>query len=480
MTANAASASELSHDRLIPVPYLLLRGSTAAGAVLMGFVQTFVFARILTPERFSVFIIVGAIGFTIWLAELGLPGILFVNLRGHHLAGRRDEKTAREATAVVLLFAGLAIAASLICFAIASAQNGATIRSAFELAAFLLYVTLNLPWSALRSVSIAVDQYIFYERLELARRVINITAMIALLTGLPITAFLAGTDVLWALAFAAASTRLVRAGALTRSPHRLLPDLLSFVRSNRTSVAHSSAGALSAMFITTFPYYVVPIWFGLGAAPIILEVTFKIYRGSCVLYAAICDLALPGQTRAFAAHEAGRLVRTTLLAAGLCCIPAAIACCVLIFAGAPFYALLLKSAATVPSAVTPILVVLLIAAVIHTVAEILLQHTGFFRSVAIYGACIVAAMVAGTVVSFVAGRGLTDFLAVYAAVYAAGSACLAIAALLGPIRTAALQTDKNPAPGSDVREIRSALPVQPATPGRRSTDRRTLLPNQNP
>src|SRR5579864_9053682 len=127
VTVNTASTRETSGQGLISIPYLLLRGSTAAGAVAMGFVQTFVFARILTPERFSVFIVVGAMGYTIWLAELGLPGIVFVNLRARHLAGRHDEKTAREATAVVLLFTGLALAASLICFAIASAQSGATV-----------------------------------------------------------------------------------------------------------------------------------------------------------------------------------------------------------------------------------------------------------------------------------------------------------------------------------------------------------------
>ena len=181
---------EKTRERLISIPYLLLRASTAAGAVAMGFVQTFVFARILTPERFSIFIVVGAIGYTLWLAELGLPNILFVNLRGPHLAGRRDEHVARQATAVTLLYAALAAAAALVCFAVTLARPSSTPTGAAELALFLFYITLNLAWTSLRSISIAVDLFVFYERLELIRRIVNIATMLAMLAGLPLIVFL--------------------------------------------------------------------------------------------------------------------------------------------------------------------------------------------------------------------------------------------------------------------------------------------------
>ena len=125
------------------------------------------------------------------------------------------------------------------------------------------------------------------------------------------------------------------------------------------------------MFIVTFPYYVVPLWFGLGAAPIILEVTFRIFRGACVIFAAICDVAIPEQTRALAARDVDRLVRTTLLAAGLCCVPAAIASALLLFAAGPLFTFLLRSAATIPHAITPILIALLLASVLQIVSEAL-------------------------------------------------------------------------------------------------------------
>ena len=434
---NTAPA-ERPPERLISIPYLLLRASTAGGAFAMGFVQTFVFARILTPERFSIFIVVGAIGYTLWLTDLGLAKILFVNLRAPHLAGQPDEEPARQATAVILFYAVLAVAASLVCFVVTFASS--TLSEATEFGLFLLYVTLNLTWFSLRTISIAVDQFVFFERLELVRRVVNISTMFAMLGGLPLIVFLIGSNVLWGLLFAVTATELVRRGALVPRLRGFSRELLSFFRMNKQAIARSGASALSGVFIATFPYYVVPMAFGLGAAPIVLEVTFKIFRGTCVIYAAICDLAIPGQTRALATRDAGRLLRTTLLVAGLCCVPAAIGCGVLIFAGGPFYALLLRSAATVPPAITPILVILLLANILQIVSEALLQYSGFFRSLALNGIIVAIMMTTVTALAVVAKFNLVEFLAAYAAVYTVGAVFLTIAAVRGPMHATAVHS----------------------------------------
>ncbi len=95
-TTEDAAPQAAPRGRLISLPYLLLRFSTAGGAFAMGFVQTLVFARILTPEQFSAFIVVAAIGHSLWLTELGLPNILFINLRGPFLAGTGGEQAAQK------------------------------------------------------------------------------------------------------------------------------------------------------------------------------------------------------------------------------------------------------------------------------------------------------------------------------------------------------------------------------------------------
>ena len=157
--------------RLISIPFLLLRVSTAGGAFAMGLVQTLVFARVLTPDRFSLFILVGAIGYSLWLCDLGLAKILFVQLRTAHLAGKTDPRAARQATAVIVFYVLLAAAGSLACFGFMAARPSFSLLEAADFGLFFFYITLNLTWVCLRSLSIAVDEYVFYEKLELVRRI---------------------------------------------------------------------------------------------------------------------------------------------------------------------------------------------------------------------------------------------------------------------------------------------------------------------
>jgi O-antigen/teichoic acid export membrane protein len=466
MNANIGSSPEAApaekpRERLISIPYLLLRASTASGAFVMGFVQTFVFARILDPERFSIFIVVGGIGYTLWLTDLGLAKILFVNLRAGHIAGKPLARDARQATSVILFYVLLAVITSLVCVGIRLAQ--ATPRDAIELGLFLLYITLNLAWFSLRSISIAVDIYLFYEKLELVRRSVTIAAMLAMLVGLPLLGFLIAANVLWCGLFAVASAKLIRHGGLAPRLRGFPRELLSFFRLNKQSIVRSGTGALGSLFIATFPYYFVPMAFGLGSAPIILEVTFRIFRGACVIFAAICDLAIPGQTRAIAARDKDKLVRTTLLAVALCCVPAVMGCAVLIFAGKPLFVFLLHAAATVPPGIVPILVVLLLANILQIVSEALLQYSGFFRSLALNGAGVSIMMIVIIVISVIAKFDIVGFLAAYAAVYTAGAICLAIAAIRGPIRATGMTHGSGQQPASTlVKTVRSAPPVAAA------------------
>jgi O-antigen/teichoic acid export membrane protein len=460
--AEDAAPVPARRERLISIPYLLLRGSTAAGAFAMGFVQTFVFARILDPERFSVFIITAAVGYSLWITDLGLAKIAFVNLRTPHLAGERDDKAACQAGAVILFYILLSVAAALVCFAAELLRAGPRLHEAFDLALFLLFIALNLAWFSLRTVSIAVDLFVYFERLELVRRAVNIATLLAMLVGLPLSVFLVGSNLLWAALFAAAMTKLVRRGALVLHVRGFARELTAFFRSNWHSVSRSSTGALSGLFVATFPYYFVPIVFGLGAAPIILDTVFKIFRGACVIFAAVCDLAIPGQTRAYNARDAKRLVLTTLLAVGLCSIPALAACGVLIFGGKELYAFLLRTAATVPPAVTPIVVVLLLASILQIVAEALLQYTGYFRSLALNGVIVVVMMIVATVVAFAAKFSLVGFLAAYAVAYSLGAIFMTTMAVLGPISAAAAPTDGKPTLGGLLKALRSTQQVQAA------------------
>jgi len=444
MNAHAAaiSADTASSDkppaRLISLPFLALRSLTAAGAFGMGLVQTFVFARVLSPDRFSLFILVGAIGYSLWLCDLGLAKILFVELRAARLAGKATDRAAGHATAVMMLYVLLAVAGSLACFVVMIVQPSFSPLDASDFALFFLYVALNLAWFSLRSISISVDEYLFYERLELIRRAVNITTMLAMLGGLPLTAFLVSANALWLVLLTSATAKLVRRGALAPRLRGMVSELARFFRANGKAIARSGTSALSDLFTYNFPYYVVPAAFGLGAPVIILEATFRIFRGASMIYVAACDLAVPAQTRALAARDAPRLIRTTWLAVALCCLPAAFACSLLIFAGQPLFAFLLRSAATVPQPIAFILVALLLANLVHMVSLSLLQYTGFFREIAHVGIAVAVAMVAATGLSILAKFDIVGFIAAYAFVYCGGAVAYAIAAVRGPIGAASL------------------------------------------
>jgi O-antigen/teichoic acid export membrane protein len=437
-SADPAPAGQ-AQARLISIPYLLLRVTTAGGAFAMGLVQTLVFARVLTPERFSLFILVGAIGYSLWLCDLGLAKILFVQLRTARLAGKTDERAAAQSTAVVVFYTLLAAASALVCFALMSSRPSYSMLDAAEFGLFFLYVTLNLTWVCLRSVSIAVDEYVFYEKLELARRVGNMTTILAMLIGLPFTAFLIGSNALWALLIGCATARLLARGAMAPRLRGTVGELVGFFREHGKAISRSGTFALSDIFIYTFPYYVVPWAFGLGAPTIVLEATFRIFRGASVIYTAACDLAIPAQTRALAARDASSLVRTTMIAAAMCALPGCCACLLLIFASRELFAFLLGGAATVPAAVTPILIVMLLANLVQMVSQSLLLHAGFFREISRIGAAVAVGMVLATAACIAAKADIVDFLAAYALVYTGGALYLAIAAFRGPVRAASPQ-----------------------------------------
>src|ERR1700690_1224864 len=106
--ASADTATVDSRPRgLVSIPFLLLRVSTAGGAFATGFIQTLVFARVLTPDRFSLFILVGAVGYSLWLCDLGLAKILFVQLRSAHLAGKTDRQGGGQGKAGAFFFLAL-------------------------------------------------------------------------------------------------------------------------------------------------------------------------------------------------------------------------------------------------------------------------------------------------------------------------------------------------------------------------------------
>ena len=185
-----------------------------------------------------------------------------------------------------------------------------------------------------------------------------------------------------------------------------------------------------------YPYLIVPMLFGLGAPPIILDTTFKVFRGGATIFGAVCDILVPRQTSALAERDGPTLVRATLTAAALCSIPAAIACLILYFGADKLFHLLLGNAATMPPATTPILIVLLIANLTQMVCHSVLVHNGYFREVARIGMAVVTAMTGVGAYAVLAHIDIVQFLEAYVAVYTCGAVAAVVLMIRGPIRLA--------------------------------------------
>ncbi len=423
-------------QRLISIPFFLLRTGTAGAALVTGLLQTYVFAHVLSPQRFSIFILVAAIGYSLWLIDFGIVKILFVQQRARFLAGDRSDTIARQATAIVLFYFGLVSSGALLCFVFMAAQIATPLHEAAEFSLFFLLVALNLVWFALRYVSIAVDEYVLFEALETLRRGGYIVGLIAVLFGLPLIVMLIALNALWAVVVTICVKRMVLRNALRPRIGGWFADLRAFFRANRTQIVRSGTYAVSEIYVTNYPYLIVPLLFGLGAPPIILDTTFKVFRGGAVIFAAVCDILVPRQTSALAERNGPTLVRATLMATALCSIPAAVACGILLVAADKFFAFLLGNAATMPPATTPILIVLLIANLMQMVTYSVLVHNGFFKEMARIGMGLAAAMTCLAVFAVFTRLDIVQFLETYVFIYSCSAITGVVLMIRGPFRLA--------------------------------------------
>jgi O-antigen/teichoic acid export membrane protein len=421
---------------LLSFRYTLLRAWTAGGALIAGLIQTFVFARVLDPERFSLFILVGALGMSLWLFDLGLSKILFVRMRKRHLAGEDTLAVAAQANALATLYAVLVAAGAVICFAVTLLRPSTSPWQAAEFALFFFFSAFNLSWFVLRNVSVAVDEYIYFESLESWRRIGYIALMLAMLAGFPFSAFVIAINLGWALLLALAAARLIRRGALAPRLRGILADLRLFLRENGRAAIRTGTHAAGEMYIHTVLYLVVPLALGLGAPTIVLDTALKIFFGSVNLYSAACDLLVPRQTAAYSARDRRTLVRATLMAVTLCALPALAIALLLAIDARGLFALLLGPAAVMPPSVLPVLFVLLAAGVVKSAPNFLLQYTGYFREIAWLSMVNVLVMTASVAIGLAVHLDVVGLLGIYAGVFVMVALLYTAVALRGPIRDA--------------------------------------------
>jgi O-antigen/teichoic acid export membrane protein len=426
----------MSNKRLISYRYMALRAYTAASTLVVGLLQTFVFARVLSPQRFSLFIFIAAVSYSLYLADGGIVKVLFVNLRRRFLENRPLGGVANHATVVIGIYFALASGATLLCLVVLVGRGKSSLTDSAELALFFLFNAVNLPWLALRNISIAIDEFFYFEAIEACRRALNIIALLALLFGLPVLGFLLVINAGWVAAFVTSVAKLRQRRAVGGKLRHSIVHLRVFLRGNKRQLLSSAAHAISETYIYNFSYFLVPWIYGFGAPMIVFDTANKIFRSNYLIYSAICDLFVPRQTRAFSDHDAPTLVRAILLATAMGAVPLLLVAGILIFFYQPFFALLLGSAAVMPPEIVPILVILLTVALAKMVAYSVLIHCGFFAQAARLGPIFVVAMTGASLAAIGLKLDIVGFIALNAAGYTIGTMLAYIAMIRGPIRVA--------------------------------------------
>ena len=179
-----------------------------------GILQTFVFARVLGPDRFSLFIFFAALGYSLPVADAGMVKVLFVDLRARFLQNKAFAAIVGQATGLVVLYFVITALATAMCFLLLEVHFDYSLRDSTELTLFFAFNAVNLPWIALRYFSIAIDEFYFFETLEALRRGLSMIALLALLLGLPVFAFLVLINCAWIVGFCIAIAKLYERGVL--------------------------------------------------------------------------------------------------------------------------------------------------------------------------------------------------------------------------------------------------------------------------
>ena len=409
----------------IPV-YALLRAATAGGALASGFVQTFVFARVLAPDQFSIYIVIASFGISLWLFDLGVVKVLFIHLRDAFLKdrfgpGEEGGELPAQASGIAVIYAIIVGAGALLCFGIVAAGTSRGYFEATQEALFFTYTALNLVWFVLRNVSVAGDQFIFFETLDAVRRVGHISLIFCLFLPMSFMSFMLWSNLLWVALFAALLAHLGRRGLLRWEAGRMVATSVTFFRRHRSALWSSGRYALGEMYIYTFPSLLVPALHGLGGPTIVFDTVFKVFRGATVVFSAACDLLVPMQTRAFAAGDTGELRRRTVQAFIVGLVPAVCLGLILAFAGERIFGILLGAAAEVPTAFNYILVVLVFANLVQTVSNFVLVHTGFFQPIGRLATNMALLMTLVAAADVLLRFSLLGFAALYAAAYVSGA-----------------------------------------------------------
>lgn len=300
----------------------LVKFANIALSMLWGFAVTYVFVRVLgVPDFRSFLVLVAFNNFTI-SAEFGLTNIIYARLRRFWLGQRHEGSDFRfeEIGALFLLLLGLIMLACLLVFA--ALAGGLIVTSVPVLfVLFFLASALNVQLLLAKRALAAIDRNLLWEAVDLARRLLALAALVAVLTGFDLFASVVVQLVTSLAAIIVAMVLLHRrlgmhAGqwlALRRGGGHMR-------RTYARDIGASMALTLSEIIAYNVPYFTIAALTRETRLLLLFDFLFKLSRAVSTAIRAAIEAQLPRITAArFAGDRAGfdRLLGRACVVAGL-------------------------------------------------------------------------------------------------------------------------------------------------------------------
>lgn len=395
--------------------YYLLKAANLALTSAWSFALIFVLVRVLPLADYANVAVVTGLGGYVLAVNLGFSTVVYANLRRNFLEhGPAEERAISIATLV--LYAGFAGLAALIFWACVFGLPIGSPGIRLALAVHFTALSCALPWTIVRVSAAAVDRFMAFELIELARRALALVLVIAMLFGLSFLGYAALSLLLWLAAFAATYPIM---GGLWRGVR--LDEGMRRLRNDIRAIRHTGVFSALETAIYNFPYMFVPFLYGASSAVVAFDTFYKIVRFGASAYLASAEATLPAQTRALHEGDRGRLAGRTAMALGLGALPMIVGILAVTVFGDFTFGHLLKKAGLIPETTRIAMGVMLAAMLIQTISGNLLVNTGKAALLARLSWVIAAGLALFSAAVMIFHLPFSTFILGYAAVYAAGA-----------------------------------------------------------
>lgn len=351
--------------------------------MIWGFAVTYVFVRALPINEFRAFLLLVAFGNFTASAEFGLTSIIYARLRRHWLDPNAADSDFRFEEVGFLLFVltGLVIAATAL---LGGLMLAGMIRTGYPLLFLLFFVAacFNAVLLLMKRALAAIEHNLFWEVIDVMRRVATLAVLAAVLVGFDLTLSVALQLLLAIVVLLITAARLHQRTGMRRV-HWL--GIGAGRRHVQTHYARDFSTTV-ALTISEVAAYNAP-YFTIAAAthdprPMLLfDFTFKMARGLSLIVRAFSEAALPRLTAAFYSGEGALFTQLLIRLLGVAAAAALAVGAAVILLGKPIVAELFDGRIAVTGAELALLAGLILVLAVTCVSVYLQCALGRFAIV---------------------------------------------------------------------------------------------------